>query len=327
MNDLQISLMVAAILAGAAPIVLAALGETISEKAGVINLSLDGSILLSAMIAFAVSLETGSLLAGTLAGMIAGGVVAAVVAVFSLYLNQSQVAVGFVLTLMTRDLAYFMGNSYSRVPGPQMENVPIPLLTDIPFLGEILFTHHLIVYLSLVLIPGVWWFLYRTHAGLQVRAVGENPLAAHIRGIQPSTVQLIYAIVGGLLVGLAGAAFSLSVKPGWGRPQGAEGTGWIALALVIFGGWHPIRAAIGAYLFSWLQIMSIHFQEWFPFIPAQVFQVAPFPMMILMLLVVNLLRADKMEVWMENRPLWRNVLSALTGSAPAGLGKVLKKEY
>ena len=252
MTELSLTILFAGVIAGAAPIVLAALGETITEKAGLINLSLDGSILLSAMAAFAVAYETGSVLAGYVSGAFVGAFVAALVAVFSIYLRQNQVAVGFVLTLTARDLAYFIGNPYTRIHGPQVSPQPVPLLNKIPFFGDVFFNHNLPVYLSLFLIGFCWWYIYRTSPGLKLRSVGEHPRASYARGIDPQKLQLFYAMWGGLLVGLAGATFSLSTKPGWGRPQGAEGTGWIALALVIFGGWHPIKAAAGAYLFSFL---------------------------------------------------------------------------
>jgi simple sugar transport system permease protein len=288
MNGFEATLLLATVVAGASPIVLAALGETLTEKAGIINLSLDGAILLSAMAAFGVAYETGSLAMGFGAGALAGAAVAGIVGVFSIYLGQNQVVVGFVLTLMCRDLAYFLGNPYSRIRGPQAGLLPLPGLESLPFFGEVFFRHAAPVYLSLVLIPLAWWFLYRTPVGLRLRAVGEHPRAAYARGLSPRSQQLIFTLCGGLLVGLAGATFSLATKPGWGRPQGAEGTGWIALALVIFGGWHPVRAAAGAYLFAFLQVMGIHLQGWFPSVPAQVFQVAPFPLMIFTLLLMNI---------------------------------------
>ena len=142
-------LLFASVVAGAVPIVLAALGETITEKAGIINLSLDGTILLSAMAAFAIAYETRGLVPGFLAGAAAGALIAAVVAVFSIYLGQNQVAVGFVLTLTCRDLAYFLGNPYSRMQGPQVSPLPLPGLDRIPFLGPVFFSHNLLTYFSL----------------------------------------------------------------------------------------------------------------------------------------------------------------------------------
>jgi simple sugar transport system permease protein len=321
MHELNLTLLFAGVVAGAAPIVLAALGETISEKAGIINLSLDGTILLGAMTAFTVAFETQNLALGFCSAALVGALVAGIVAVFSIYLGQSQVAVGFVLTLMTRDLAYFLGNPYARIQGPQVVPLPVPVLNKIPFLGEVIFQHNLIVYFSITLIGLCWWFIYRTPLGLQLRSVGEHPGASYARGIAPRNNQLVYAVCGGLLVGLAGATFSLSTKPGWGRPQGAEGTGWIALALVIFGGWNPIKAAIGAYLFSFLQVLGIYFQGWLPSIPAQVFQVAPFPLMIFTLLIMRLAQKESVLNLAEDKAWLKSLLDMFSGAAPSALGK------
>jgi len=321
MTDLNLTILFASVVAGAAPIVLAALGETITEKAGLINLSLDGSILLSAMAAFAVTYETRSLMMGFATAAVVGALVAATVAVFSIYLGQNQVAVGFVLTLMTRDLAYFIGNPYSRLQGPQVSSLPIPGLNEIPLFGEVLFTHNIPVYFSLILIGFSWWYIYRTPMGLKLRSVGEHPRASYARGINPQRLQLLYAICGGLLVGLAGATFSLATKPGWGRPQGAEGTGWICLALVIFGGWNPVKAAAGAYLFSFLQVIGIYLQEWLPAVPSQVFQVAPFPLMIFTLLIMSFAQKESVLRWAEDKTRIKSLLGFFSEMAPASLGK------
>ncbi len=326
MPELNLTLMLAGVVAGAAPIVLAAVGETITEKAGMINLSLDGSILLSAMTAFVSAYVTGSPWAGFLAGALTGAAMAGLVAVFGLYLRQSQVAVGFVLTLTARDLAYFLGNPYARLPGPQVVPQPIPWLQDLPYLGGILFHHSWPVYFSLVLAGVCWWALYKTPSGLRLRAVGEHPRAAFARGMDPHKYQLVAALLGGLLVGLAGATFALATKPGWGRPQGAEGTGWIALALVIFGGWHPVKVVLGAYLFSFLQVLGIYLQGWVPSVPAQVFQVAPFPLMIFALVLMSL--AQKESLWQPSaRRAWlQTVLRVFSGRPPAALGKPFQAE-
>jgi simple sugar transport system permease protein len=326
MIGLDITILLAGVMAGAAPIVLATLGETITEKAGIINLSLDGTILLSAMAAFVVAYESNNILLGFIFAAVVGGLVAATVAFFSVYLHQSQVAVGFVLTLMTRDLAYFLGNTYSRLQGPQVAHFPVPLLEDIPFLGQIFFNQNLLVYFSLVMIVLCWWYMYKTPLGLQLRSVGENPRASYARGINPKTQQMMYSICGGMLVGLAGATFSLSVKPGWGRPQGAEGVGWIALVLVIFGGWHPVKAAMGAYLFSFLQVFGIYCQGWLPTIPAQVFQVAPFPLMIFTLLVMSLAQKESVLNWAEEHRRIKSILAYLSVSMPAALGKPFRQD-
>ena len=326
MHGLDVTILLAGVVAGAAPILLATLGETITEKAGIINLSLDGTIILSAMAAFVAAMLSGSLLVGFVAAAAVGACVAAVVATFSIHLGLSQVAVGFVLTLMTRDLAYFLGSPYARMEGPLAGPVPIPVLSAVPVIGPVLFSHSLPVYLSMLMIPICWWFMYRTAFGLKIRCVGENPDAAYARGIDPDRVRLFYAVAGGMMVGIAGAAFSLCVKPGWGQPQGCEGSGWIALALVIFGGWHPVKAAAGAYLFAFLQVMSIHLQAWFPGIPAQVFQVAPFPLMIFILVLISLAQQESVLRLAMNHPALRAVIQALSGAAPAALGRQKRKE-
>ncbi len=311
--DISIAILLAGIAATAAPLVLAALGETLSEKAGVINLSLDGTILLAAMTGFAVAAKYDSIAAGFGAAAGTGMLVALVLAIISIWLGQSQVAVGFALTFLCRDLAYFLGAPFARTPGPQLSGLPIPLLSDLPFFGPVLFNHSIIVYSSFIAIPLLWWFMYYTPQGLILRCVGENPEGCWAHGIRPRVVQTIYTLAGGALVGLAGAAFSLAVKPGWGRPQGCEGIGWIALALVIFGGWHPLRVAFGAYLFGFLQMLGILLQDSFPAIPAQIFQVAPFPLMIFTLVVVHLGRNSK------GKKLF--LLRLLSGNPPGGLGK------
>lgn len=325
MSELNLAILLASIVAGATPIVLAAVGETITEKSGVINLSLDGSILLSAMVAFMVAYESKSLALGFAAGALVGGMVAAVVGIFSIYLGQSQVAVGFVLTLTARDLAYFLGNPYSRLYGPQVSPLPIPFLHKIPMLGQVFFHHNSIVYMSMLVIALCWFYMYRTPMGLTLRAVGEHPEAAYARGTDSRRNRMWYTIAGGLLVGLAGAAFSLCTKPGWGRPQGAEGTGWIALAIVIFGGWHPVRAAFGAYLFAFLQVMGIQFQELWPSVPAQVFQVAPFPLMIFTLILMHAAQKGSLETTGEIS--WLNWIARLLSSpAPSALGRTFHPE-
>ena len=321
MNELPLTALLASVLATAAPLIIATLGETITEKAGVINLSLDGSLLLSAMIAFMVGFETGSFTLGFAAGAVTGAAIALLVGFFGIYLGQLQVAVGFALTLMCKDLAYFLGNPYSRLQGPQLISWKIPGLSEIPFFGPILFQQPLPVYMGLLLIPAVWWYFYRTSRGLELRAVGENPEACYTRGIDPRRKQILYIVIGGALVGLAGAAFSLGIKPGWGRPQGIEGLGWIALAIVIFGGWHPIRVALGAFLFAFLQVMGIVLQGIWTGIPAQVFQMAPFPLMILALVLINLLQYKGVQRWLEDKPGLALLVDKLRGAPPRSLGK------
>ncbi|WP_319468553.1 ABC transporter permease [uncultured Pseudodesulfovibrio sp.] len=314
-------LTIAAILIAGAPLVLATLGETLTEKAGIINLSLDGSILLSAMAAFAVSVAFDNPWIGVLGGMAVGAAIAGVLGLIGIYLGQSQLAIGFILTLLCRDLAYFLGHSYSRQPGPDLGLWNIPGIGAIPLVGPIFSSQSPVVYMGLAAIAGCWWWMYRTESGMRLRAVGESPRAAFGRGIRVRLVRLYYCLAGGALVGMAGAAYSLAVKPGWGRPQGCEGAGWIALAIVIFGGWHPVRAALGAFFFAGLQVSGIHLQEIFPSIPAPVFQVAPFPMMIITLLAVNMGRMGWVQDIVRRYPVLGKFSKGWSIEAPAALGQ------
>ncbi len=312
--EISLATFLAAVAAMSAPVILAALGETLTEKAGVVNLSLDGAILLSAMAGFVVASSSASLPLGFAASALTGCLVAAVLALIGVSLHQSQVAAGFALTFLCRDLAYFLGHPYARQQGPQLTTLPIPGLADLPFFGEVLFSHSLVVYASFLAIPCCLLFLYRSRWGLMLRCAGENPEACWARGIDPNRVRVAAVVAGGALVGLAGGAFSLAVKPGWGQPQGCEGIGWIALALVIFGGWKPLRVALGAYFFATLQLLGIHFQDAFPTVPAQIFQVAPFPLMIFTLILIHASRQSR-----------GRLSRLLAGNAPKWLGRAYRR--
>ncbi|MBM3151966.1 MAG: ABC transporter permease [Chloroflexi bacterium] len=322
----------AGVLAWAAPILFAVLGETITERAGVINLSLNGTILLSAMGGFAMAVDTGSLLLGFLTGMAIGALVALVVALSSITLHQSQVAVGFVLALLCRDLSYFLGNPYMGLPGPRLSTWSIPLLSEIPYLGPLFFDQDLVTYTSFALIFIIWLFVYKTRPGLALRGIGERPAAAFVRGANVKRLRYLYTVIGGAIIGLAGPAYSLSIKAGWkGTISGLDGIGWIALAITIFGGWNPLRAAFGAYLFSFLQWLGLALQTRLPNIPSQVLQVAPFPLMILTLLLVNIGNAEWVDRILASLPegmrrVVARFLRALQASPPASLGVPFESE-
>ena len=175
---------------------------------------------------------------------------------------------------------------FVRIPGPTVPHWPIPGLVDIPVIGRILFNHNAMVYLSYVVVVATWWFLAHSRPGLQLRAVGERPEAAYARGNDANRLRYVYTAVGGAFVGLAGAAYSLSVKIGWSHGH-TSGMGWIALAIVIFGGWSPLRVALGAYLFGALKSLGSILQPTMPHVPTQVFQAAPFALMIVALVLVS----------------------------------------
>jgi simple sugar transport system permease protein len=316
----------AGVLVNAAPIIFAVMGETISERAGVINLSMNGTILLAAMAGFVVSVETNSLVAGFLVGAIVGALVAAVVAFSSITLKVSQVAVGFVLAITCRDLSYFLGNPYMGDVGPRLGLAPIPFLSELPIVGTLLFRHDIMTYLSFILIFLAWGYIFRTRPGLMLQGIGERPAAAFVRGANVNRLRYLYVIIGGTLIGLAGPMYSLSVKAGWkGTISGLDGIGWIALAITIFGGWNPLRAALGAYLFAVLQWLGLALQPLLPGIPSQVLQVAPFPLMILTLLLVNIGDTEWVARMLASLPesgrhIVERILRALRAKPPASLG-------
>ncbi|HWR11502.1 MAG TPA: ABC transporter permease [Rectinemataceae bacterium] len=320
------------VLASSAPILFGVIGETISEKAGVNNLSMNGLILLSAMGGFAASLATGSLFWGFLAGAAIGAAVAAIVAFVSITLRQSQVAVGYILAMLCRDLAYFLGNPIMGRSGPRLNILPIPGLSAIPVVGTLFFRHDIITYLSFLLIVASWFYMERTKPGIMLKGLGENPKAAYVRGANVNRLRYVYTILGGAIAGLAGPIYSLSVKAGWkGTISGLDGIGWIVLSITIFGGWTPFRAALGAYLFSLLQWLGLVLQPLLPNVPSQVLQVAPFPLMILTLLLVNISNAEWLERSLSRLPesARRNVakvLMALNATPPASLGQPFDKD-
>jgi simple sugar transport system permease protein len=316
----------ASIFAAAAPIIFAVMGETISERAGVINLSMNGTILLSAMASFAVAVRADNLLLGFLTGMVIGAIVALIVAFSSITLKQSQVAVGFVLALVCRDLSYFLGNPFMGLAGPRLPAWSIAGLSEIPVIGALFFRHDLMTYLSFVVIFLSWLWIFRTHPGLMLQGIGERPAAAFVRGANVNLMRYVYTVLGGAIIGLAGPTYSLSVKAGWkGTISGLDGIGWIALAITIFGGWNPLRAAFGAYLFGLLQWLGLVLQPSLPNIPSQVLQVAPFPLMILTLLLVNIGNAEWVERTLAGLPeptrrLLAKAFRAMRASPPAALG-------
>ncbi|MDH5507547.1 MAG: ABC transporter permease, partial [Anaerolineae bacterium] len=227
MNDAQLTAILASIILQASPLIIAVCGETITERAGVVNLSLDGSMLLAAMSGFIVSLKTGSLWLGFLAAAAVGAGFALIVAFGSIRLRQDQIAIGFVLTLLGDDLSAFLGQNYTRQPGPSIGKLGIPVLKDIPILGPLFFDQNVVVYFALLLVLATWWWLFRTQPGLRLRGAGERPEAAFARGVHVNKVRYLYTVVGGALVGVAGACYSLAIKIGWSEGH-TRGLGWIA---------------------------------------------------------------------------------------------------
>jgi simple sugar transport system permease protein len=308
----------ASIIAAAAPLIYAAIGETIAEKAGVVNLSLDGSMLLSAMTGFAAAVASGSVLVGFLAAIGVSVAIAAIVAFSGIELRLNQIAVGFVLFLLARQLALFLGNSYVGRSGPKVPAYDVPLLSDIPFFGTVLFSHNLSVYGAYVVVLVAYVFIYWTRPGLVLRGLGERPEAAFARGVQVNRLRYVYTLVGGALVGVAGAAVSLDQIAGW-RENLTTNLGWIALAFVIFGGWHPVRVAAACLIYRGLLYVAGELQDTFPEL-VQVLTQLPFVLMILML---TLIHTRWFRHFGDRHPRWRNVLGS---NPPAALGTAFHRE-
>lgn len=302
-----------------APIILVVLGETINEKSGVINLSIEGTLLITALTAFAVSVTTGSPFTGFICAGIIGSIVGLIIILCDTKLRMDQIAVGFILTIFLGKLSSFLGQDYVRIPGPYFQKVSIPILKDIPYIGPSLFDQNAIVLFSFLMIPICWYMIEKTRWGLIIKAVGENPVSAENRGIDPEKVRIIATVIGGFIIGLGGAAFSLHSKFGWSENHTGN-YGWICLAIVIFGGWNPIRASIGAYFFGIFQIIALKLQSYALGL-TQVLPLIPFPLMILTLVFIQ--RFNKSE----NATNLPKALSMLFGGQePGDIGKPLEKK-
>ena len=235
-------------------LLFASIGEILSERAGILNLGVEGMMLLGAMAGFGTALATGNPWLGLLAAMLAGGALSLAHGLVTIHFQADQVVSGLSLTFLGTGLALVLGNGLTGQTVALIPDVDIPGLAAIPFFGPAFFADHSpLVYLGYLLTPLVWYYIHKTRPGLHLRAVGEKPSAADTMGIDVYRVRYLYVFIGGCLAGLAGATISLSVSPGWYSAQTTSGQGWIAIGLVIFAQWNPWRAALGAYLFGALR--------------------------------------------------------------------------
>ncbi|QPC44828.1 ABC transporter permease [Kaustia mangrovi] len=256
--DQAVTILAGAIRAGT-PLVFAALGELVAERSGVLNLGVEGMMLMGAVTGFIATAVTGDPLVGIAAAMLAGLAMALVFAALTLGLLANQVATGLALTIFGVGLSAFVGQDYVGTPIEGLKALDLFGLAGLPVVGPLLFGHDLMVYLSLVLLAAVAWVLTRTRAGLVLRAVGENPDGAHAIGHPVLRIRLLAVLFGGACAGVAGAYLSLVYTPQWAENMTA-GRGWIALALVVFATWRPVRVALGAYLFGGITILGLHVQ-------------------------------------------------------------------
>jgi simple sugar transport system permease protein len=241
--------LIAGAITGGTSLLFAALGETISERAGVINVGTEGTMLVGALTAFAVSVQTGNLWIGALAGAAAGAALAGVHAFMVVYRRASQLATGLVILFLALGLTSLYGEPYVRSNLHGFTAVRVPVLGNIPVLGEAVFNHDPLVYVSYLLVPATFFLLFRTRWGLLMRTAGERPEALRAHGISPRMVRTIAVVLGGALAGIGGAQLSTALALSWSEGMTA-GRGFIAVALVIFAGWGPVRVMAGAYLFG-----------------------------------------------------------------------------
>ncbi len=290
-------------LAAATPLIFAGLGELVAERTGVINLGVEGMMLVGAIAGFAAAAETGyGAAAGLPAGAVAGALTALIFAFFALSLAANQAACGLALTIFGVGLSAFIGQSYISYSLPGLKPIAIPFLSDIPLIGQILFKQDAVVYLSIVAYAGVAWTLTKTRLGLLLKAVGESPEAAHAIGYPVILIRFGAVAFGGAMAGIAGAYLSTVYTPLWVQNMSA-GRGWIAVALVVFATWKPTRLLLGAYLFGFVTILQFHAQGLGIMLPVQFLAALPYVATIVVLVIIS-----------RDRRLLQNNL-------PASLGK------
>ncbi len=280
-------LVVATILTAATPLLIAALGEYVVERAGVLNLGVEGMMIVGAATGFAAAVLTDSSLLGLMFGALAGLVLASLFGVLVIVFATNQVATGLALTILGLGLAGLIGQGFVGQPRAALPPVEIPLLKDIPVLGKALFTGDIVFYLSLGLTALVSYVLIRSRAGLLLRAVGENHTSAHALGLPVRRLRFYAILFGGLMAGLAGAYLSLIYTRFW-SPGMSAGRGWIALALVVFAAGHVWRLVLGSYLFGAITVAQLHAQAGAIALPSQLLSALPYLMTIAALLFLSL---------------------------------------
>ena len=297
------TLLVASLMVAATPILLAAIGELVVEKSGVLNLGVEGMMIMGAISGFAAAVLTGSPMVGFLCAALGGAALSMIFAILTQYFLSNQVATGLALTLFGLGLSAMLGQSYVGIKPPVSAKLELSLISDIPVMGPILFSHDFTVYAALALVAGVWWFLKYTRGGLILRAVGESHDAAHALGYKVVRVRILAIMFGGACAGLGGAALSLVRVPQWTEGMTA-GSGWIALAIVVFASWKPARVLLGAYLFGGVAVLQLNLQAAGVSIPVEYLSMSPYLITIIVLVVMSANRSK----------------SAL--NAPAALGRV-----
>jgi ABC-type uncharacterized transport system permease subunit len=274
------------VIAASTPLLLAAAGELVTERSGVLNLGIEGMMIMGAACGFAGAYFTGSVIVGAVCGMLGGVFMSSLFAALTLGLAVNQVAAGLALTIFGIGLSGLIGAGFV---GERIETAPhlnLPLLTDIPMIGKIVFGQDGFVYASIALVIGIWWFLYRTRGGLVLRAVGDNHVSAHALGYPVLRIRTLAVLFGGACAGLGGAYLPLAYTPFF-IPGMTAGRGWIALALVVFASWRPGRVVTGAYLFGAVTILQLHAQAMSLPIPSQFMSSLPYLATVVVLILIS----------------------------------------
>ncbi|WP_313610075.1 ABC transporter permease [Rhizobium sp.] len=274
------------VITAATPLVLAASGELVAERSGVLNLGVEGMMIMGAVCAFATAHMTGSPYLGILAGIASGAVFSLLFGFLTLTLVTNQVATGLALTILGLGVSGMLGESFVGLPGVKLQPIVFPVLSEIPFLGPLLFRQDLIFYMSIALVAGISWFLFKSRTGLKMRAIGDNHGSAHALGINVIRTRYLAVMFGGACAGLAGAQLSLVYTPQWVENMSA-GRGWIALALVVFASWRPWRVLAGGYLFGAVTIGQLHAQAFGIGVPSQLLSALPYLATIVVLVIIS----------------------------------------
>jgi ABC-type uncharacterized transport system permease subunit len=277
------------VVAASTPLLLAASGELVVERAGVLNLGVEGMMIVGAACGFAGAFASGSIIVGALCGIAGGVALSLVFAALTLGLAGNQVASGLALTILGVGLAGLIGAGFVGQKITGAPNLYIPYITDIPLVGKLIFGQNIFVYFSIALVVGIWHFLYRMRAGLILRAVGDNHASAHALGYPVLRIRLFAVMFGGACAGLGGAYLPLAYTPFWVSGM-TSGRGWIALALVVFASWLPFRLMVGAYLFGGITILQLHAQATGLGIPSQLMSSLPYLATIIVLVVISAVR-------------------------------------
>lgn len=290
LSSISPALLLASLMVAATPILLAALGELVVERAGVLNLGVEGMMITGAICGFAIAVNSGSPAMGFAAAAAGGAILSLLFALLTQYALANQVASGLALTLFGLGLSALVGQGYIGIKPPPTARLDIPVLGDIPFLGRAIFSHDLMVYIGLGLTLIVWWGLNRTRAGLILRAVGENHDAAHALGYKVVRVRILAILFGGACAGLGGAYISLVRVPQWTEGM-TSGAGWIALAIVVFASWKAGRVLLGAYLFGGVAVLQLNLQAAGVDLPVEYLSMSPYVITIVVLVIMSAYRA------------------------------------